>query len=173
VVRLLRSFPALKIQSSGFSTALLNTYISAKGRGQNGRLENRPEVWYNAVHIAGTKQAFGSGGDAACSLAPRRKALWTCLCRGIPGGVSGFQLPITRRRGRQSVQGRTMEYSCRWHRGEHARASEGLVKRRPHAIEKPRICGECKWLPQLAPAQTGTLLLTADTVGQDDSLGYL
>lgn len=36
-------------------------------------------------------------------MAPRKKAFWTCLCRGIPGRVSGFQLPITRR-GRQSIQ---------------------------------------------------------------------
>lgn len=49
---------------------------------------------------------FGSGYATWPAAWPHhKKVLLTCLCRGIPGGVSGFQLSITRTRGRQSVQG--------------------------------------------------------------------
>lgn len=138
-----------------------DTYTSAGGVGQNRRLENRPEVWHSAVHTAGTRKAFGSGGDAACSLAPCRKALWTCLCRGIPGGVSGFQLPITRRRGKWSVQrdacGAQLQMA-RW------RACKGVwrtCETKTITKLKPRICHEYHWLFTLALAGMGSLSPTA------------
>lgn len=97
--------------------------------------------------------------------------LWTCLCRGIPGGVSGFQLPITRRRGRQSVQGTSMWHSCKWQGGEHAKGSQGRGKQRLHTKElKPRVSSEHQWVPQLTSAETVILIRSANT--QDGSSSH-
>lgn len=66
VLRLVRSFPTLQVYGLlDFQEPASDTYTSAVGRGQSTRLENQPEVWYSAVHTAGTTQAFGSGGDTA------------------------------------------------------------------------------------------------------------
>ncbi|XP_022367698.1 mannose-6-phosphate isomerase isoform X1 [Enhydra lutris kenyoni] len=144
-------FTVMKIELSS------DTYTSAGGVRQNRRLENRPEVWHSAVHTAGTRQAFGSGGDAACSLAPCRKALWTCLCRGIPGGVSGFQLPITRRRGKQSVQGDACGAQLQMARWRACKGVRTTCETKTITELKPRIRPEYHWLFPLAPAGTGSL----------------
>lgn len=90
------------------------TAPAARARGRSNRLrrnEVQVLIIWNLIQVISILQQLPA------------HVLVHLLCRGIPGGVSGFQLPITRRRGRQSVQGHLAQLQTA---GRTCRGSEDL-----------------------------------------------